>query len=329
MHPVKRAIAGAAIFATAMCHQLVDAAPAAAQAFPSKSIRLLVGFPPGGGADSVARIIGDEMSRSLGQPVIVENKPGATGALVVGDLGKADPDGHVLLVTPSSLAVFTAMAKTAPLDDAGSFIWVANVIDMPFYILVHDDSEVKSLADLVAKAKAAPGTLSFGSAGIGSAYHLLVELIGLSTGAKFVHVPYRGDAPLVTDLLGKHIQFAPTTPTGLAGNLEKGRLRALAVTTGKRWPAQPTIPTVAEALDFKDFDIGTWFAVAGPPRMPRETVVRINAEIARAAATTGVRSRLDALGGQVNLLAPDQLQQRAAREFAVLGSIADRIGLPR
>ena len=141
MHPVKRAIAGTAIFATAMCHQLVDAAPAAAQAFPSKSIRLLVGFPPGGGADSVARIIGDEMSRSLGQPVIVENKPGATGALVVGDLGKADPDGHVLLVTPSSLAVFTAMAKTAPLDDAGSFIWVANVIDMPFYILVHDDSE--------------------------------------------------------------------------------------------------------------------------------------------------------------------------------------------
>ena len=328
MPAVNRARA-AALIALALCHQMFDAPRAAAQSFPSKPIRFLVGFPPGGGADSVARIIGDEMSRSLGQPVIVENKPGATGALVVGDLGKAEADGHVLLVTPSSLAVFSAMAKTAPLDDPGSFVWIANVIDMPFYILVHDDSEVKSLADLVAKAKAAPGTLSFGSAGIGSAYHLLVELIGLSTGTKFVHVPYRGDAPLVTDLLGKHIQFAPTTPTGLAGNLEKGRLRALAVTTGKRWPSQPTIPTVAEALDLKDFDIGTWFAVAGPPRMPKEAVARINTEIARAAGTAGVRSRLDALGGQVNMFTPEQLQQRAAREFAVLGSVADRISLPK
>src|SRR5262245_17575804 len=160
MYAFKRLLAAALLIYNGCCCLQLACAPAAAQAFPSRPMRFLVGFPPGGGADSVARILADEMSRSLGQPIIVENKPGATGALVLTDLARAERDGHVVLVTPSSYAVFSAMAKVAPLNGAGGFTWIGNVIDMPFYTLVHDDSEARSLSDLIAMAKAAPGTMS-------------------------------------------------------------------------------------------------------------------------------------------------------------------------
>ena len=317
------------VLAALLLTALLAPGPAGAQGYPSRPIKVLVGFPPGGGADLTARIVGEEVARALGQPVIVENRPGAGGTTVLGEVAKAEPDGHTLLVTPSGYALLSALAKPAPFDSPDGFTWIANVIDMPFYILVHDDAEVTSLADLVARAKAAPGTLAYGSAGQGSAYHLLVEQIGLATGATFVHVPYRGDAPIATDLLGRHLAFAPMTSTGLASNLGKGRLRALAVTTAKRWPTQPEVPTVAEALGLADFHVATSFSFAGPPRLPKAIVARLNAEVARASTVAGVRTRLDTLGGQVNIMSADDLAQRATRELSLWNGVVDRLGLAR
>ena len=324
-----RALAVAAIVAATVSGGWLRTTAANAQTYPSKPIRIVVGFPAGGGVDSVARIMGDELSRALGQPVLVENKPGAAGMLGAAEVAKADPDGHVLMVSPGGHPIFGAIFKQLSFDTVDSFSWISNVISVPFYIIAHDDSEFKSMADVVAKAKAAPGTVTFGSAGAGSTHHLMVELISLSTGAKFNHVPYRGDAPIVTDVLGKHIQFGPATPTGLAGLLEKGKLRALAVTTGKRWPSQPTIPTVAEALGIKDYDIGTWFGIGGPARMPKEIVDRLNGETRKAVATEGVRKRLELLGGVVAPSTPEELRGKVARELAMWTSIVDRVGIPK
>ena len=301
----------------------------AAEGFPSRPIRILVGFPPGGGVDTVARIVGEEMSRSLGQPIVVENKPGAGGTLAALELVKAEPDGHVLMVAAGGPAITGAIVKSLPFETVDSFTWISGLVTVPFFIAVHADSELGSLADVVARAKAAPGVLTYGSVGPGSTHHLLVEMISVSTGATFVHVPYRGDAPIVTDILGRHIQFGPATLTSLAGQMDGGKLRLLAVAAARRWPKYPQVPTVTEALRIADFDIASWFALAGPPRMAVETTARINAEVGKALADPGVRGRLELIGGEVSATTPEALHARVRREFAMWTGIIERIGLAK
>ena len=330
----KRSLAVLALLTLAVgCWAPVATSPVAAQTFPSKSIRILVGFPAGGGVDSVARIVGEQMARSLGQPVVVENKPGVGGTLVATELAKAEPDGHVLMVAAGGPAITGAIYKSLPFETVDSFSWISGVVTVPFFIAVHAESEFKTLAALLARGKAAPGTLTYGSVGAGSTHHLMIEMISLAMGAKFVHVPYRGDAPIVTDILGRHIQFGAATLTSLAGHMtgstDGGKLRALAVTTGRRWPRHEQIPTVAEALGIADFDVGSWFALAGPPRIPKDTVAVLNAEVAKAVADPGVRAKLESLGGEVASTTPDELRGRVAREFAMWTGIMDRIGLAK
>ena len=169
------------------------------------------------------------MSQGLGQPVIVENKPGASGTLGAAEVARAAPDGYTLLVTPGGHSIFGAIFKSLPFDTVKSFDWISNIITVPFFVVVPGNSPFHSLADVIAKAKAAPGTVTFGSAGPGSTHHLGIELLGGRTGAKFLHVPYRGDAPVIAALLAGEVQFALATPTQTIENVKAGKLRALAV----------------------------------------------------------------------------------------------------
>jgi tripartite-type tricarboxylate transporter receptor subunit TctC len=183
--------------------------------------------------------------------------------------------------------------------------------------MVPGNSEFKTLPELVAKAKAAPGTISFGSAGRGSTHHLGIELLGVRTAAKFLHVPYRGDAPLVTALLAGEVQFGLATPTLALEHTRTGRLRALAVTTGERSAKLPDVPTVEQAMAVGDYNVGTWFGMAGPAAMPPAIVAKLNAALKQAAALPDVQARLTGIGGDIAVTSPEQMRDKVAKELQV------------
>ncbi len=183
------------------------------------------------------------MSKGLGQTMVIENKPGAAGTLGAAEVARSAPDGYTLLVTPGGHAIFGAIFKSLPFDTVDSFEWISNIVTIPFFVVVPANSEFRSLADIVAKAKAAPGTVTFGSAGPGSTHHLGLELLASRTGTKFLHVPYRGDAPVVTALLASEVQFGLATPTLAAEHIKAGKLRALAIAGNTR---SASVPDVAD-----------------------------------------------------------------------------------
>jgi tripartite-type tricarboxylate transporter receptor subunit TctC len=307
----------------------LGALPAVAQEFPAHAIRIVVGFPPGGGVDLVARLIGQEMAKGFGQPVIVENKPGAAGMIGANFVAKAEPDGYTLLVTPGGHALFGAVFKSLPFDTVESFSWISNVITVPFFATVRADSKFRTMADVIAAAKSAPGKISFGSAGPGSTHHLVGAMLGAATGVKFLHVPYRGDAPVINALLGGEVDFAFATPTQVIANVEAGKFRALATTAAVRAAQLPNVPTLQEALGIKDFDVRTWFALAGPAGLPAPIVARLNDELRKALASTEVRKGLATIGGELAPTTPAEMRARVARELATWSRIVDAAQIPK
>jgi tripartite-type tricarboxylate transporter receptor subunit TctC len=317
----------AARVALAMSLALVPGA-ALAQDYPSRPIRIVAGFPPGGGVDLVARLVGQGLSSGLRQTVIVENKPGAAGIIGAAQVAKSDPDGYTLLVTPGGHSLFGAVFQSVPFDTVSGFSWISNVITVPFFVIVRSDSKFQSLADLIADAKGSPGKISFGSAGPGSTHHLGGELLATRSGTKFLHVPYRGDAPIINALLGGEVDFAFATPTQVISNVEAGKFRALATTSAVRSPKLPNVPTVQEALNLKDFDLQTWFALAGPEGLPRPIVDRLNAELRKALATPEVSKGLEAIG-ELNPTTPEDMRDRVAGELRTWIRIVDEAKIPK
>jgi tripartite-type tricarboxylate transporter receptor subunit TctC len=307
----------------------LGALPAAAQEYPTHPIRIVVGFPPGGGVDLVARLIGQEMGKGFGQPVIVENKPGAAGTIGASFVAKAEPDGYTLLVTPGGHALFGAVFRSLPFDTVESFSWISNVINVPFFAAVRADSKFQTMADVIAAAKSEPDKISFGSAGPGSTHHLVGAMLGAATGVKFLHVPYRGDAPVINALLGGEIDFAFATPTQVIANVEAGKFRALATTAAVRAAQLPNVPTLQEALGVKDFDVRTWFALAGPAGLPAPLVARLNEELRKALASAEVRKGLATIGGELAPTTPAEMRERVARELATWTRIVDEARIPK
>ena len=303
--------------------------PAAAQDFPNRPIKVVVGFPPGGGTDVAARIVAQEMGKNLGQSLVIENKPGAAGTLGAAEASRSAPDGYTLLVTPGGHAIFGAMFKSLPFDTVNSFDWISNIVTIPFFIVVPSASEFKTLADVVAKAKAAPGTITFGSTGPGSTHHLGIELLGTRTGAKFLHVPYRGDAPVITALLAGEVQFALATPTLTVENVKAGKLRAVAVAGNTRHAGLPDVPTVEQALGLSDFDVRTWFAMAAPAGLPKPVLDRLNAEVRKAVAAPEVSARLAGMGGEPAVGSPAEMRDRVARELQMWSATVDAAGIAK
>jgi tripartite-type tricarboxylate transporter receptor subunit TctC len=270
---------------------------AAAQSWPAKPITLIVPFPPGGSSDALARSITTPLSQSLGQPVVVESKPGA-GATVGADyVSKAKPDGYTLLMGAVHHTIATSVYKKLPYDFEKSFAPITTVALVPNVLVVNAKSTATDVKSLVAQAKAAPGKLSYGSNGNGTVQHLIGTQFSSTAGVELLHVPYKGSAPLTTDLLGGQVDMSFDTLTPLVQHIKAGKLRALAVTTAKRSSTLPDVPTLAEA-GMKDFNQGTWFGILAPAATPKEVVAKLNAEMVKIIQSPEFKKRMEEIGAE-------------------------------
>ena len=283
----------AAAVATMALHSL----SALAQSYPSRPISLVVPFPAGGTTDVLARALGQELSKSLGQPVIVENKPGAGATLGADYVAKAKADGHILLMGAVHHTIATSVYKKLPYDFQKDFAPVTTVALVPNVLTVNPQLPAKSVKELLALAKAEPGKLTFGSNGNGTVQHLIGAQVEGMAGVQLLHVPYKGSGPLTTDLLGGQITMSFDTITPVLQHIKGGKLRALAVTTAKRSSALPDVPTLDEA-GLKGFDLGTWFGVLVPTATPRDVVLRLNTEMVKIIHSPDFRKKMDDIGAE-------------------------------
>ena len=257
------------------------APPAFAQPWPTKPVTLVVPFPAGGTTDVLARALAEKLQQSLGQPVIVESRPGAGATLGADYVAKAKPDGYTLLIGAVHHTIASSVYKKLPYDFQKDFVPITGLALVPNVLVVNAGATpAKSVAELVAALKAHPGQWSYGSNGNGTAQHLIGTQFQNATGTTLLHVPYKGSGPLATDLLGAQIQMSFDTITPVLPHIKAGKLRALAVTTARRSSALPDVPTLEEA-GLKGFDIGTWFGVLAPAATPRDIVARLNAEMVK------------------------------------------------
>ena len=271
---------------------------AAAQDYPTKPLRFVVPFPPGGSADILARTVGDKLSGALGQPVIVENKPGAGGIVGAETVAKSAHDGHTLLFANTNIAINPSLYKSLPYDTAKAFAPVILMVTVPNLLLVAEDVPANNLADLIALAKASLGKLNYASAGNGTFPHLAVELFKLQAGISITHVPYKGAAPALNALLGKEVQVLSNDLLNALSHVKAGKVKAFAITGTTRSPAIPEVPTMAEA-GLKDYAAVGWQGVMVAAGTPVTVVTRLNAEIDKALKDASLRDRLTAQGLEV------------------------------
>jgi tripartite-type tricarboxylate transporter receptor subunit TctC len=290
--------------------------PVVAQQYPAKPIRMVVGFAPGGGTDLVARIIGQKMTESWGQPVLVDNRAGATGTIGADLVAKAPSDGHTLLMGHvNSHGIAPNLFKKLPYDAERDFSMVAYVGYVPNVLVIHPSVPAQNVKELIAIAKSKPGTLNYASSGVGSTQHLAGELFTLLAGVKIVHVPYKGSGPAVVDLLAGHVSMNFDTMPPVLPHIKSGRMRALALTTPKRSPQLPNVPTMIE-VGLKGFDMTNWYGVMAPAKTSRDTVTKLNAEINRIVMLPDARSKLEEAGTQLDPMSPEQFATFLHSEIA-------------
>jgi tripartite-type tricarboxylate transporter receptor subunit TctC len=305
---------------------MLVSAEAGAQSYPVKPVRLLVGFSAGGGADVVARGLSPRLTETLGQQVIVDNRPGANGLIAAELVAKATPDGHTLLITPGNYAFGPAMDSKFSLDMASAFAPVSLLAETPLLVVVHPSLPVKSIAQLVALARSQPGKLSYASGGIGGSGHLAVELFRSLTRVDMVHVPYKGTGAAIADLVGGHVPLCFCTLPSVFAQAKQGRLRALAVTTARRTSAAPDIPTVAEA-GVPGFEMSQWYGLLAPAATPGAVIERLNAEIAKALKHPELRTRLQAEGAEPSGSSPQEFGAFFKAEIAKWTRVVQKAGI--
>jgi tripartite-type tricarboxylate transporter receptor subunit TctC len=296
----------------------LPAIEAAAQGakYPDKPVKMVVGFSAGGGTDVVARILAQKMSESLGQTVVVENRSGASGLIAGEAVAKSAPDGYTLMMgTQTTYAVAPTLYRKVSLDPARDFAGIAMAAVSPLVLVVNPSVPAHSVKDVIAMAKAKPGTVIFGSGGLGTTPHMTGELFQAVAGIKMAHVAYRGEAPAINDLLGGQIPLMFANLSAVIGNVRAGQLRALAVTGAQRAAAAPEIPTVVEA-GLAGFEAATWFALVAPAGTPRDIRARLNAEVKRALAQADVKQRYADLGMTAEDSTPDSLDGYIKSEIA-------------
>ncbi len=270
---------------------------ASAQAWPNKPISLIVPFPPGGTTDVLARALGEKLSVSLGQPVIVENKAGAGATLGADYVAKSKPDGYTLLMGAVHHTIAPSVYKKMAYDFQKDFAPITTVALVPNVLVVNAVTPAKNVAELVAMAKAQPGKLTYGSNGNGTAQHLIGTQFQASTGTELIHVPYKGSGPLAVDLLGGQITMSFDTITPVLPHIKAGKLRALAVTTDKRSAALPDVPTLDEA-GLKGFNIGTWFGVLAPAATSKDITARLSTEMVKIIQSAEFRKKMSDIGAE-------------------------------
>ena len=288
------------------------------QTYPARPIKVVVPFPPGGPTDGMARIISDRLGAVLGQSIIVENRGGGAGGSVgAKSVATADPDGYTILMTPGgSLTTGPAVHKDLGYDPFKDFTPVAKLIETAQYICVHPSLPVKSLADVAAFAKASPGKLTWGSQGFGTGTHLLSELFKLETGTSFVHVPYRGTAPMLAALLANEIQIATDPSTTVLPHIQAGNVLPIAVTMPKRTAKLPDVPTTAEA-GYPKMVAAFGLGVVAPAGTPPAVIDKLNAAFRESLNEPATRARLDVLGADVSIGTPQEFGKLLAEEYAL------------
>jgi tripartite-type tricarboxylate transporter receptor subunit TctC len=284
--------------ALAACAALALGAGAArAQSWPTKPVSLVVPFPAGGTTDVLARALAERLTVSLGQTVIVESKPGAGATLGADFVAKARPDGYTLLVGAVHHTIASSVYKKLPYDFQRDLVPITAIAMVPNVLVVNASTPVKNLNELVALLKAQPGKHNYGSNGNGTAQHLIGTQFENMTATSFAHIPYKGSGPLATDLLGGQITMSFDTVTPVLPHIKAGKLRALAVTTGKRSSALPDVPTLDES-GLKGFDIGTWFGVLAPAATPKDVVARLSVEMVKIIQSPEFRKRMEDIGAE-------------------------------
>ena len=288
-------------------------APAAAQSWPDKPVTLVVPFASGGTTDIIARTLGQKLGEALHQPVVVDNRPGAGGTLGAANVARATPDGYTVLLATVAHTMAPGIYKSLPYDFTRDLVPVGLVALTPNVLLVSPSLPVKSVAELIAYIKSHRGQVNYGSAGPGSTEHLSGELFRSMTGTDIVHVPYKGGAPMMTDLIAGQIQMAIETSPSAAPHVRSGKVRALAVTTAKRSPAYPGVPTLEES-GIKGYEVTTWFALMAPRGTPAAVTQRLGTELAKALKQPDVLKRFEEQGVTAGDMTPAQLGDFIGKE---------------
>jgi tripartite-type tricarboxylate transporter receptor subunit TctC len=291
-----------------------------AQAYPSKPIKIIVPFTPGSATDVMGRIVSERLNTAWGQPVIVENKPGAGGSIGIRDTARADPDGYTLVVVSSGHAVNHVLYKDLGYDTLKDFAAVAMLGSLPSVLIVPPTLPVNSVKELVAMLKAKPGQYNYATAGVGSGAHVSLEKFNVATGVKAVHVPLKGTPPILAETMAGRVEYAMVPAVSGMGPVRDGKVKPLAVSTGKRVAALPNVPTLGEA-GFPDAESTFWLALLAPAKTPPDVVGKVNGEVLRALQSVEMKERLAKLGTEPMAMSPAESNAFIAREYHELGKI--------
>jgi tripartite-type tricarboxylate transporter receptor subunit TctC len=312
---------------TLMLTLLVSGA-AFAQNYPDKNIKIMQGFAPGGNADAIARAVGSEISKSVGQAVVVEAQAGAGGTIAATTVAKAKPDGYTLLLATGGHAVAGAIYNNLNYKTVQDFEMVSTITYFPFLIVINAENKIANFPALLTQAKANPGKIAYGTAGIGSTHHLAGELLASMAKVDLLHVPYRGDAGSITALLAGDVPFIIAPPTAVLTNIKAGKLKAIAATGPQRWVGLPDVPTVAEQ-GVPGYDVRSWAGLMAPAGTPKPVIDKLNAETLKAIQLPHVKTRLEEMGGDVRGSTPDEMKNMVAFETQKWTQVVNNAKIPK
>src|SRR5258705_982411 len=312
------------VFAASVC--LLVAAPVLAQAYPARPVRVLVPFTAGGTVDIVARVVSAKLAADLRQAFLVENKPGAGGTIASAQVAKSSGDGYTLMMMSQALAYSASLYPDLPYDTLRDLAPVAYVGATPNPLVVTDALPVNTLQEFLAYARANPGRVAYGTAGIGSAGHLAVELLQSLAGVRLVHVPYKGNAPALADLIGGQIQVSLLTLPSVLPYVKSGKVRAIGTSGSRRSPALPEVPTIAEA-GVPGYEYTPWYGMFGPGTLPKPLAARLNSAVNTSLADAGVREKLAQQGLEVQSMTSDQFTGVVRDDVARWGKIIRELGV--
>jgi tripartite-type tricarboxylate transporter receptor subunit TctC len=296
-----------------------------AQSYPSKPVRVVVPYPPGGSTDIVARVIGEQLSQSMGQRFVVDNRPGAGGNIGMQLAAGAEPDGYTVVVGTTAHAINMTLFKDLPYDTVKDFEPIALLTEVPLILVVNPAVEAQSVADLIALAKERPGTLNVASSGNGQSTHLAAEMFNAMAGIKLTHVPYKGSAPAITDVMAGHVQLMFDTVMSALPHVQAGKLRALAVSSAERAPVAPDVPTIAEAA-LPGYEAIAWNGLFAPAGTPRAIIDQLNAEVVRALQSEKVKEQLASLGATARPTTPSDFSTYVRDEVAKWAKVVKESG---
>lgn len=319
----------AGLLASLIIAAALAAAPALAQEWPQRTIRIVVAYGPGGGTDVVARIVAQGLQEKLGQSVVVENKPGAGGIIGIDSVARSAPDGYTLMVNNNAHVVLPAMNKSLPFDTLHSFDPVGQVGDASLLLVAHPEFRAADVKELIALAKAQPGKITYASVGVGSTQHFTGELFRQIAGVDILHVPYRNSPAAVSAVLGRQVDLLFETVTAVLGQVQSGELKPLLVTGKDRFPAVPEVPTGIESGLLPGYDVTSWYGIQVPAGTPRPIIDKLNAALVAIVADETVRDRLAKIGVLARSSSPEEFGKRMETELARWARVREAAGIPQ